>query len=159
MWAWHGPTWYVYHTAQSEVWLTGVSSIFSHFGINCNFNIMSNLVVAPRVCSCCTHGRACHNPQHLLKLVGVWYFLPCSASNIPNNTLIAFSLFSSRLRSRSPERSHIIVSDVFKGWDVPSVQHQSDIDKTSRSRSEFCWQYIITVKFLELFACPSVTGL
>ncbi len=52
--------------AQSEGWLTGVLSIFSHFGFFCNFNIIFNLVVGP-ICGRNLHRQPLHQSKRLVE--------------------------------------------------------------------------------------------
>ena len=52
--------------AQSETWLTGVSSIFSYLGIFCNFNIIFNLVVGP-ICRRNLHRQPLHHSTRLVE--------------------------------------------------------------------------------------------
>ncbi len=52
--------------AQSEGWLAGVLSIFSYFGIFCNFNIIFNHVVGP-ICRRILHKQPLHHSTRLVE--------------------------------------------------------------------------------------------
>ena len=54
--------------AQLEGWLTGVASIFLHFGIYCNFNIIFNLVLWP-ICCRNLHRQPLHQSTHLVEML------------------------------------------------------------------------------------------